>query len=194
MDQRDPSAEIATPLGSPISSAGLPDSVRRSARTKNCVHKYEDEDFVASPSKEASLPGPRVARTSRPKRKAAAAAADLDVTEDGAVLLDQIVAHVTAGERSEYKGWVELESEPVSLTLYTFHRNMLTTISRASSMRCCISLVPRISKSTNCSVSMSSLLSCYRKHRQRLIVPCLTMVMLTVLQDACAWPDLPVPV
>lgn len=36
------------------------------------------------------------------------------MTEDGAVLLEQIVAHVTAGERSEYKGWVELESEPVS--------------------------------------------------------------------------------
>ncbi|KAH7029409.1 ubiquitin carboxyl-terminal hydrolase [Microdochium trichocladiopsis] len=108
-------AALATPLHSPkLSAEPSTDTVRRSSRTKKSVKKFEDEDFVvaATPSKSASRQSAPTNRASRPKRKAAVAAEEINVTEDSMVLLDQVVTHMHPDERTEYKGWVELESEP----------------------------------------------------------------------------------
>lgn len=113
-------AECPVAVSTPQSSPELPpdsstDSVRRSTRARRGVKKLEDEDYVVTtPSKAASRQPNPAQRATRPKRKSAVISTENDITEDGLVLLEQVVSHMVPEERSEYKGWVELESEPVS--------------------------------------------------------------------------------
>jgi len=104
-------ATVSTPQSSPkLPPDLLTDSVRRSTRARTSAKRFEDEDSVATtPSKVASRQAAPTKRTVRPKRKAAAISAEDDNTEDGLVLLEQIVAPMAPEERSEYKGWVELQ-------------------------------------------------------------------------------------
>ncbi|KAI0542400.1 ubiquitin carboxyl-terminal hydrolase [Xylaria digitata] len=84
-------------------------AIRRSARTRKVPAKY-DEEYVI-PSKQPSQPS-FTAATDRPKRKAAEAAREQIVSEEVASLQEEIFAHMDIDERKEYRGWVELESEP----------------------------------------------------------------------------------
>ncbi|KAI1848351.1 hypothetical protein JX265_008869 [Neoarthrinium moseri] len=83
---------------------------RRSGRSRKAPANYEAEYVIPAPQP-ASTPA---AASTRPKRKAAATAqesftskADLDL------VTDTICKPMTSDELKSYKGWVELESEPL---------------------------------------------------------------------------------
>ncbi|KAI1814140.1 cysteine proteinase [Poronia punctata] len=89
---------------------------RRSGRTRNPPMKYEDQEELRTPprkataKRQASAETPR--RNTRPKRRAAEAALENIATEDTAALQEQVLARMDVDERKEYRGWVQLESEP----------------------------------------------------------------------------------
>lgn len=86
-------------------------SIRRSARSRKMPSKYDDECVVLS---EKPCETEITARPDRPKRRAAEAARKQIVPEEVASLQEEIFARMDIDERKEYRGWVELESEPVS--------------------------------------------------------------------------------
>lgn len=90
----------------------IANDIRRSGRPKKAPHKYDEEyiDPAEGPSQTKVT-----SRIDRPKRRAAEAALDRNEPEDVATLQEQIFARMDIDERQEYRGWVELESEPVSL-------------------------------------------------------------------------------
>ncbi|KAI1349239.1 ubiquitin carboxyl-terminal hydrolase [Xylaria sp. FL0043] len=87
----------------------LANGVRRSARSKKVPLKYDEEYII--PAEKPSQPTTTV-KAERPKRKAAEAARERIVPEEVATLQEQVFAHMDLDERKEYRGWVELESEP----------------------------------------------------------------------------------
>lgn len=102
---------VNTPSVSPISDDVLYPTTRRSSRAKKAVRRLDDDGNDQAVQTRQSLPG---VRKDRPKRKAAVAAAQSIIPEDAGPLLQEILAEMTPDERKEYRGWVELESEPVS--------------------------------------------------------------------------------
>lgn len=84
----------------------------RSTRARKVPSKYDEEYIIPS---EKPSETEIIARPDRPKRRAAEAARKEIVPEDIASLQEQIFARMDIDERKEYRGWVELESEPVSL-------------------------------------------------------------------------------
>lgn len=86
------------------------DGVRRTTRLKKPPSRYDDE--YVNPTPAVSIQ-PSV-KQSRPKRKAAQVATNNIATEDVAPILEDVLTRMNPGERKEYGGWVELESEPVS--------------------------------------------------------------------------------
>ncbi|RYP69793.1 hypothetical protein DL771_005902 [Monosporascus sp. 5C6A] len=105
-----------TPTVSSLSDDGPAMTARRSSRAKKAVKRPEDEDdygvnhTVVNRWSQSHFPKERPKE--RPKRKATMAAAESIVAEDAGPLLQEILAEMTTDERKEYKGWVELESEP----------------------------------------------------------------------------------
>lgn len=86
--------------------------IRRSARARKVPAKYDEEYII--PSEKPSETGTTL-KPDRPKRRAAEIAHEETVPEEVASLQEQIFARMDIDERKEYRGWVELESEPVSL-------------------------------------------------------------------------------
>ncbi|TGJ78563.1 hypothetical protein E0Z10_g10200 [Xylaria hypoxylon] len=87
----------------------IANGIRRSARSKRAPAKY-DEEYIIPPEKPSQIN--ITARTDRPKRKAAETARQQIVPEEVASLHEEIFARMDIDERKEYRGWVELESEP----------------------------------------------------------------------------------
>ncbi|KAI1631131.1 cysteine proteinase [Biscogniauxia mediterranea] len=87
----------------------LMNGMRRSGRAKKPPARYDGETITPT-----SLPTtPRPATTQlRPKRKAAVAAAEEISYEAAIPRLEDFLSRVSPEERKEYRGWVELESEP----------------------------------------------------------------------------------
>ncbi|KAI3339337.1 ubiquitin carboxyl-terminal hydrolase [Ustulina deusta] len=83
--------------------------IRRSARARKAPPKYDEEYIIPSEKPSESK---IIARAERPKRRAAEAAREQIVPEGAASLQEEIFAHMDIDERKEYRGWVELESEP----------------------------------------------------------------------------------
>ncbi|KAI1164961.1 cysteine proteinase [Nemania serpens] len=81
----------------------------RSTRARKVPSKYDEEYIIPS---EKPSETEIIARPDRPKRRAAEAARKEIVPEDIASLQEQIFARMDIDERKEYRGWVELESEP----------------------------------------------------------------------------------
>ncbi|KAI1458521.1 cysteine proteinase [Annulohypoxylon moriforme] len=84
------------------------DGVRRTTRQKKPPSRY-DEEYVNLTSEPPAQPS---SKQPRPKRKAAQAAAESIIPEDGAPILEDVFTRMDTNERKEYEGWVELESEP----------------------------------------------------------------------------------
>ncbi|KAI0969144.1 ubiquitin carboxyl-terminal hydrolase [Xylaria arbuscula] len=83
--------------------------VRRSARSRKAPLKYDEEYIIPSENHCQSKP---TAGAERPKRRAAEAAREQIVPEDAASLQGELFTRMDIDERKEYRGWVELESEP----------------------------------------------------------------------------------
>ncbi|KAK6069442.1 ubiquitin carboxyl-terminal hydrolase, family 1 [Seiridium cupressi] len=82
---------------------------RRSTRSRKAPANYEDE-YVIPAATDSAKP---TAASSRPKRKAAAAAQKTFTSkEDLDLVTETICAPMVSEELRSYKGWVELESEP----------------------------------------------------------------------------------
>ncbi|KAI1117766.1 cysteine proteinase [Nemania sp. NC0429] len=92
-----------------LDDAPASNGVRRSTRSRKVPSNYEDEYIIPSqkPSEAEST-----ARSDRPKRRAAEAARNQIAPQEVASLQEQIFARMDIDERKEYRGWVELESEP----------------------------------------------------------------------------------
>ncbi|KAI0467299.1 cysteine proteinase [Xylaria cf. heliscus] len=84
--------------------------IRRSGRAKKAPIKYDEECTI--PSGKSSQTKTAATRADRPKRRAAEAAREQMVLEEVGTLQEQIFARMDIDERKEYRGWVELESEP----------------------------------------------------------------------------------
>jgi hypothetical protein len=91
----------------------IANGIRRSGRPKKAPLKY-DEEYIAPPVETPSQPKTN-SRVDRPKRRSAEAAYEQIVSEEVDVLQEHIFARMDTNERKEYQGWVELESEPVSM-------------------------------------------------------------------------------
>ncbi|KAI1289010.1 ubiquitin carboxyl-terminal hydrolase [Xylaria venustula] len=89
--------------------AFMADGVRRSGRSRKVPLKYDEEYII--PADKPSQSNTTV-RAERPKRRAAEAAREQIVPEDIASLQGEVFARMDTDERKEYRGWVELESEP----------------------------------------------------------------------------------
>jgi hypothetical protein len=89
---------------------------RRSARATRAPRKYEEKHPVPQekPSQTTPTQAKDTAQSQRPKRRAAEAAEEQITSEDVSSLHEMLFARMDDDERKEYKGWVELESEPVS--------------------------------------------------------------------------------
>ncbi|RYP55461.1 hypothetical protein DL769_010157 [Monosporascus sp. CRB-8-3] len=105
-----------TPTVSSLSDDGPTMITRRSSRARKAVKRFEDDDDYAVNhavvNRWSQSDFQKERPKERPKRKAAVAAAESIVAEDAGPLLQEILAEMTTDERKEYKGWVELESEP----------------------------------------------------------------------------------
>ncbi|KAI0441834.1 cysteine proteinase [Xylaria telfairii] len=88
----------------------LTNGIRRSGRAKKVSTRYDEECII--PSEKPNEAKTSITRTDRPKRRAAEAAREQIVPEEVAILQEQIFARMDIDERKEYRGWVELESEP----------------------------------------------------------------------------------
>ncbi|KAJ8115533.1 hypothetical protein ONZ43_g4645 [Nemania bipapillata] len=100
---------------STMATSTAPDDVptasgaRRSARPRKAPLKYDEEYIIPSETPSAAK---TLARPNRPKRAAAEVARKQIVPEQTASLQEQVFARMDIDERKEYRGWVELESEP----------------------------------------------------------------------------------
>lgn len=87
--------------------------IRRSVRARKAVNRYEDGEFQPPSS---ALSGTRkISVSARPKRKAAEMASKKMEPETLKASLGQLEHALSAmqpGERKEFAGWVEIESEP----------------------------------------------------------------------------------
>ncbi|KAK8066491.1 Ubiquitin carboxyl-terminal hydrolase isozyme L5 [Apiospora hydei] len=87
--------------------------IRRSGRARKVVNRYEDEEFQP-PS--ASLGGTtRIKLLTRPKRKASEMASkrmEPETLKANLAQLEHALSAMQPGERNEFAGWVEIESEP----------------------------------------------------------------------------------
>ncbi|KAI0198627.1 cysteine proteinase [Astrocystis sublimbata] len=83
---------------------------RRSTRAKNAPSKYDVERII--PSSDSKQDVTTTTTSNRPKRKSAEAALENIMIEDVTTLQEQVFARMDSEERKEYRGWVELESEP----------------------------------------------------------------------------------
>ncbi|RYP92554.1 hypothetical protein DL770_001312 [Monosporascus sp. CRB-9-2] len=101
-----------TPTVSSLSDDGPATVARRSSRAKKALKRLEDDNDYAVNYAVVNRRSQSDFPKERPKRKAAMAAAESIVAEDAGPLLQEILAEMTTDERKEYKGWVELESEP----------------------------------------------------------------------------------
>ncbi|KAI8950223.1 cysteine proteinase [Xylaria longipes] len=88
----------------------ITNGIRRSGRAKKVPMKYDEESII--PSEKSNQAKTTTTRADRPKRRAAEAAREQIIPEDVATLQEQIFARMDTDERKEYRGWVELESEP----------------------------------------------------------------------------------
>ncbi|KAI2469175.1 cysteine proteinase [Annulohypoxylon bovei var. microspora] len=81
---------------------------RHTRRMRKAPARYDEEygNFASEASAQASL------KKSRPKRKAAQVAMENITPYDAGPILEDILNRMSADERKEYEGWVELESEP----------------------------------------------------------------------------------
>ncbi|KAI1486066.1 cysteine proteinase [Biscogniauxia mediterranea] len=87
----------------------LMSGMRRSGRTKKPPARYNGE--TTTPPSLPTTPRPATTQL-RPKRKAAVAAAEEISYEAAIPRLEDFLSRVSPEERKEYRGWVELESEP----------------------------------------------------------------------------------
>ncbi|KAK8038016.1 Ubiquitin carboxyl-terminal hydrolase isozyme L5 [Apiospora phragmitis] len=87
--------------------------IRRSARARKIVNRYEDEEFHPPSS---SLGGTtRTTVSTRPKRKASEMASkkmEPETLKANLAQLEHSLSAMQPGERKEFAGWVEIESEP----------------------------------------------------------------------------------
>ncbi|KAK8034531.1 Ubiquitin carboxyl-terminal hydrolase 2 [Apiospora rasikravindrae] len=87
--------------------------IRRSGRAKKVVNRFEDEEFQP-PS--ASIGGTtRIKLLTRPKRKASEMASkrmEPETLKANLAQLEHALSAMQSGERKEFAGWVEIESEP----------------------------------------------------------------------------------
>ncbi|KAI1498430.1 cysteine proteinase [Biscogniauxia marginata] len=87
----------------------LQNGTRRSGRAKKLPSRFDDDTITPNPAPSPQLPA---ATQTRPKRKAAVVASENIIAEGINQELEQFLARVSPDERKEYRGWVELESEP----------------------------------------------------------------------------------
>ncbi|KAJ2986944.1 hypothetical protein NUW58_g4787 [Xylaria curta] len=87
----------------------IANSARRSTRARKVPHKYNKEYIIPAERTSQTRTAPRA---NRPKRRAAEAALEQIIPEEAAPLQEQVFASMDINERKEYRGWVELESEP----------------------------------------------------------------------------------
>ncbi|KAI0397498.1 cysteine proteinase [Xylariaceae sp. FL0594] len=102
--------DLTTPPSKPDEVPTTANTARRSGRATKPRRMYDAEDIVpAHAMKQQTQESP-----TRPKakRKAAEAALGNIGPEDTAALQDQVLARMDIDERKEYRGWVQLESEP----------------------------------------------------------------------------------
>jgi len=83
--------------------------MRRSGRAKKAPRKYDEEYIFPSQTNGQQT---EVPTRTNPKRRAAEAALENIEPEETAVLQEQNLARMDIDERKEYRGWVQLESEP----------------------------------------------------------------------------------
>ncbi|TRX90520.1 hypothetical protein FHL15_008493 [Xylaria flabelliformis] len=84
--------------------------IRRSGRAKRVPLKYDEEVII--PAEKSNQAKTITTKAARPKRSAADAARERMVPEEVAILQEEVFARMDIDERKEYRGWVELESEP----------------------------------------------------------------------------------
>lgn len=106
MDEHDSRPSIVQADDIPVSNG-----IRRSARSKRAPQKYDEGHSI---TQEKSSQATTTAKPQRPKRRAAEAAREQIAPEDVTTLHEMLFARMDDNERKEYRGWVELESEPVS--------------------------------------------------------------------------------
>ncbi|GAW17848.1 hypothetical protein ANO14919_073150 [Xylariales sp. No.14919] len=108
MEGNDTTAANLDPGDVPITNR-----TRRSARIKKVPMKYDVEHVI--PSQKPHQPKNKATSTAtsdRPKRKAAEAARQRISRDEVSSLHEKTFARMDIDERKEYRGWVEVESEP----------------------------------------------------------------------------------
>ncbi|KAI1826330.1 cysteine proteinase [Xylaria intraflava] len=112
--------ETVTGTSAGVDDVPVTNIIRRSGRQKKVPLKY-DEEYVIPAAKPNYPPNhaptrpsrpKQTAKTDRPKRGEAEAAHPPVVDEDVASLQEEVFSRMDIDERKEYRGWVELESEP----------------------------------------------------------------------------------
>ncbi|KAK7935635.1 Ubiquitin carboxyl-terminal hydrolase 2 [Apiospora marii] len=87
--------------------------IRRSARARKAVNRYEDGEF--QPPSSAVSGTRKISISTRPKRKAAEMASkkmEPETLKASLAQLEHALSAMQPGERREFAGWVEIESEP----------------------------------------------------------------------------------
>ncbi|KAI0190732.1 ubiquitin carboxyl-terminal hydrolase [Xylaria flabelliformis] len=84
--------------------------IRRSSRAKRVPLKYDEEVII--PAEKSNQAKTITTKAPRPKRSAADAARERMAPEEVVILQEEVFARMDIDERKEYRGWVELESEP----------------------------------------------------------------------------------
>ncbi|KAK8030928.1 hypothetical protein PG990_000662 [Apiospora arundinis] len=87
--------------------------IRRSARARKGVNRYEDTEFQPPSSSQGGATG--ISVSTRPKRKAAEMASkkmEPETMKANLAQLEHALSAMQPGERKEFAGWVEIESEP----------------------------------------------------------------------------------
>ncbi|KAK8100802.1 Ubiquitin carboxyl-terminal hydrolase 2 [Apiospora kogelbergensis] len=87
--------------------------IRRSTRQRRIVNRYEDTEFQPPSSSHSGTT--LVSMSTRPKRKAAAMASkkmEPETLKANLSQLEHALCAMQPGERKEFAGWVEIESEP----------------------------------------------------------------------------------
>ncbi|KAK8136432.1 hypothetical protein PG984_004372 [Apiospora sp. TS-2023a] len=87
--------------------------IRRSARARRAVNRYDDGEF--QPPSSAPSGTRKILVSARPKRKAAEMASkkmEPETLKANLAQLEHALSAMQPGERKEFAGWVEIESEP----------------------------------------------------------------------------------
>ncbi|KAH9890849.1 cysteine proteinase [Xylariomycetidae sp. FL2044] len=106
--ENEPQARVSTEPSA--ENLPLTNGARRSGRARKATTKF-DGDHAGSNDVPIVQSEPLDTQT-RPKRKASQIAAENVEIEDFGVVMEHFVARMTDDELREYRGWVELESEP----------------------------------------------------------------------------------